>query len=208
MMTSSFVETREYNFFRQFCNACRDNRYIGLCHGPPGVGKTLSARYYANWDEFEAFDVIRDYPPASKNLLHGDTILYTAKVINSPRSVLTDIDLFRARLISLSLPSRELHLLMEPKLDDAHLRRVKESEEYMATPEPLMAGGFKDYPKSAPTIEQVQQEADQRRKQIADPTRLIIIDEANRLRIPSMEQVARDLRPGRHRRCVDRYAWH
>jgi DNA transposition AAA+ family ATPase len=83
-MAVTFVETREYRRFRDFCDACRDNRYIGLCHGPPGVGKTLSARRYASWDEMEAFDIARDYPPASENLLHGQTIFYTAKVVNRP----------------------------------------------------------------------------------------------------------------------------
>jgi hypothetical protein len=98
----AFVETKEYRRFREFCDACRRYRSIGPCSGPPGVGKTLSARHYADWDRVAAAD-----PSIGRAAFRSDEvpghgcILHTAAVVNSPRQIEDEITRLRvlARLL-------------------------------------------------------------------------------------------------------------
>ncbi|HKV02213.1 MAG TPA: AAA family ATPase [Ktedonobacteraceae bacterium] len=103
-----FAETKEYLRFGEFCDACRKYRYIGICHGVPGAGKTRSAREYARWDMLsplfpeELFTLVgRRYlddqfphkpfatpgSPAFTEVLSCRTIYYTAPVAATPSRI-------------------------------------------------------------------------------------------------------------------------
>lgn len=55
----------------RYADAVRRNRYIGVCIGPPGIGKTLSGRTYSGVDECAAIDVVAevDHGPCDTNQL-------------------------------------------------------------------------------------------------------------------------------------------
>src|SRR4029453_742319 len=98
-MPADFVVTQEHRRFAEFCEACRHYRYIGLCYGPPGGGKPLSARAYAQWDRVEASQPITDASEAAlADALDSDTVLSTPSVVNTPGQAERDIPRLRSAL--------------------------------------------------------------------------------------------------------------
>ena len=93
--------TKEHRRFAEFAEAVRRDRYIGLCYGAPGVGKTLSAWQYAGWDTvgpyLQAFRLLDD-APVPRQAMASCTIAYTPKVHNSPRIVDKEITFLHERL--------------------------------------------------------------------------------------------------------------
>jgi hypothetical protein len=174
------VRTLEHRRFAEFCDACRRYGYIGLCYGPSGVGKTLSARHYSRWDRLKETDRWRTDPSESPPL---DTVFYTPSVVNSPGRIEADINRSREKLKD--LVRRPLRLEAAGKLESIR-HRDKEHAESAAYSNDWFAGPI---PKLQPTYGQVALEYAEKEERIGDPITLILIDEADRLRMASLEQV-------------------
>jgi len=180
-----FIETKEYGKFLEFCDACRQYRYIGLCYGPPGVGKTLSARRYTRRD------VDYENSPASNRTLvrritKFDTIFYTPTVTASPRTIDEGISTERNFFYKILYKriSAENDLTIEAarqkmeKLREADRKNMYEVARSEATKQAELA--FRT------TLER----AAERMAKVPKPTpALVVIDEADRLKMPGLEQI-------------------
>lgn len=89
--------TKEHRRFTEFANAVRKERTIGICHGDAGVGKTNSARRYANWDALEPY--INEWGPRGDHdakhyalANRSRTVFYTPEVLCRPKDLMHDID--------------------------------------------------------------------------------------------------------------------
>lgn len=178
-----FVETGEYRRFCEFCDACRRFRYIGLCYGPPGVGKTLSARRYADWDKVESCSPYNAVPEEFlEQAKKWNTVFFTPTIINSPWHIQNGIQKVRGHL---------QELLREPlrREETACLAQVLNEEK--TRQESMWDRDWffeKPLPPIEPSFSDVVLNYVAKRKAIKDPTSLILIDEADRLKLTSLEQ--------------------
>jgi DNA transposition AAA+ family ATPase len=178
---NEFVETLEYRRFAEFCDACRRYLYIGLCYGPPGVGKTLSARRYSDWDRVSKLDP--QHKRARLKVGNLRTLFYTPDVVNGPGKIERDIVRFRHRLTDLARQPNRFEMtraLSKVNQRDEKYERKAFLDHDWLTP---------SLPPLKPTFSQVVKKYVDKEKKVADPTTLLMVDEADRLRMASLEQM-------------------
>jgi DNA transposition AAA+ family ATPase len=100
--TGSFIVTKEHRRFTEFAHALRKHRTIGLCFGPAGVGKTLSARRHAHWDLAEP--LLHTWGPRAPSDAHvyaalarSRTVFHTPTVGGTLRELRTDLHRMTSR---------------------------------------------------------------------------------------------------------------
>lgn len=97
-----FIATREHRRFVEFVTAVRRQRTIGLCFGPAGVGKTWSARRFANWHRIEPFVLEWGSRAPSDDKIYAlaartRTVFYTPSVGTSLRQLKDELKLLAVR---------------------------------------------------------------------------------------------------------------
>ena len=177
------MKTLEHRRFAEFCDACKRYRYIGLCYGAPGVGKTVSARHYTNWDRMQDF---WNHPgrdsAAVEEIAASSTVFYTAPVVGSPRLIETQIGKLRDRLHSAAIDVRR-------KVEEAEMRRLlgilDDLRDRLKNPDGYRSQETED---AEDAFLKQRHRAMGLERMVPDPTALLVIDEADRLKIAGLEQ--------------------
>lgn len=168
-----FVSTSEHERFEEFCAACRRERYIGLCFGSPGIGKTVSARRVTRADAFEALRApFSDHPEQLVPLRGCTALLYTPDVINGPRAVTDQI---------LGLWNRLLFVEGAQLLGPARRHQQVRQDEAAA----IIGTQSRTVRDANRKIAELANEP----KPFLHPLGLLIVDEADRLKTISLEQL-------------------
>ena len=145
------------------------------------VGKTLSARHYSGWDKVRRTDYFQ-IETCDDSILN--TVFYTPSVVNTPNTIDNDIHRSRANLKELAkqplLRERTERLDLIRQRDQEHQRNAFVTCDWV---------NRETVPQLQPTFGQVVEEFADKERQIEDPTTLIVIDEADRLRMAALEQV-------------------
>lgn len=98
-----FIATKEHRRFVEFADTVKRDRTIGICYGPAGIGKTLSASRYARWDK--AGHLMSTWGPREESdkdiyaaLGRTRTVFYTPTVAAPLRQLRDDLKLLHTRV--------------------------------------------------------------------------------------------------------------
>lgn len=180
--------TTAHRRFVEFCEACRQYRYIGLCYGAAGVGKTLSAQHYAQWFGLQAY--CRAPLPSAADVAAvagSTTVFYTPAVVNTPGRIAQDIQIQRHQLRALAIDV----WVQEREAQQKARRQAEARMRPKKVEAPAVRSGnvVQIYVSAATPSADIATTYAQKRLDTPDPTDLIIIDEADRLKTASLEQV-------------------
>ncbi|WP_234334642.1 AAA family ATPase [Streptomyces sp. NRRL B-1347] len=104
VIPAPIMATKEHRRFLEFADAVRRKRYVGLCFGAPGVGKTESARAYTKWDQLAPHLAggraagSGGGDEAIGDVLAARAVLYTPKVHSTPTHLDKEISYLCDRL--------------------------------------------------------------------------------------------------------------
>jgi AAA domain len=159
-----------------------------VCYGPPGVGKTLSARHYAHWFHLEASHSYTSLDETTFAAIVGsDTVFYTPQVVNSPGRIAEDIRLLRNRLLALAW--EKLYREQAVQQEAVRQQETARFRQYLDDPGWLNGAPPPKPPPIAPTTSDIGTLYSRKRDETPDPTRLVIIDETERLKTAGLEQI-------------------
>ena len=98
----NFQITRQHRRFVEFADAVRRRRYIGVCYGAPGLGKTLSARTYAAADDYDYWFANRYHRDSAMptSMIDSRTLTYTPELTITARRLNLEVGLHVHRLSS------------------------------------------------------------------------------------------------------------